>query len=199
MDYNREKKRLSLPEYGRSVQNMVEHCKTIEDRETRNQCAQTIIRIMGGMFPERRTPEDNNKTLWDHLVIMAQFDLDVDYPVEVVEREVFDNPPQRIEYPEKDIIYRHYGRLTQKMIEKICEISDPATREKEALLLAHHMKRQYMTWNGENVDDFTIFKELYELSNGVLELRESDHKIVVSHLDKQTQSSKSKSKQRKKK
>lgn len=199
MNYNREKKILPLPEYGRNVQNMVEHCKTIEDRATRNQAAQTIVRIMGGMFPERRTPEDNNKTLWDHLVIMAQFDLDVDYPVEVVKREIFNTPPQKIEYPEKDIIFRHYGRITQKLIEKICEIEDPLQREKEALLLAHHMKRQYITWNNENVDDYTIFKELYELSQGKLELREVDHKISISAKDIQALVNKQKGKQKKKK
>lgn len=180
MKYNSTLDPLPIPEYGRNVQNMVELCKNIQDRKERNICAQTIIGIIGGMFPERKSPEDNNKTLWDHLAIMAKFELDIDYPVEIVHSETLASKPEHISYPENDIIYRHYGHIIQRAIEQISAMPRGEERDYFTLLIANQMKRSYMAWNGKNVDDYTIFKELYELSNGVLELRESEHKLTTS-------------------
>lgn len=87
MEYNTQQRKLSLPEYGRSVQNMVDYALTIEDRAERQRCANTIVNIMGGMFPYLRDAEDSNRKLWDHLAIMADFKLDIDYPVEIVKKE----------------------------------------------------------------------------------------------------------------
>ena len=89
MEYNTQQRKLPLPEYGRSVQHMVDHALTIEDREERQRCARTIVNIMGGMFPALRDSADFNRRLWDHLAIMSDFQLDIDYPVEVVKRESF--------------------------------------------------------------------------------------------------------------
>ena len=87
MEYNTQQRKLPLPEYGRSVQNMVDHALTIEDREERQRCANTIVNIMGGMFPQLRDMEDFRHKLWDHLAIMSDFKLDIDYPVEIVKKE----------------------------------------------------------------------------------------------------------------
>lgn len=87
MEYNTQKRKLPLPEYGRSVQNMVDYALTIEDREERQRCANTIINIMGNMFPLLRDASDFNRKLWDHLAIMSDFKLDIDYPVEIVKRK----------------------------------------------------------------------------------------------------------------
>lgn len=89
MEYNTQQRKLPLPEYGRSVQNMVDHALTIEDRAERQRCANTIVNIMGGMFPQLRDMEDFRRKLWDHLAIMADFKLDIDYPVEIVKRKVW--------------------------------------------------------------------------------------------------------------
>ena len=98
MEYNTQQRKLPLPEYGRSVQNMVDYALTIEDRAERQRCANTIINIMGSMFPYLRDANDNNHKLWDHLAIMADFKLDIDYPVEVVKKESLEIKPERIPY-----------------------------------------------------------------------------------------------------
>ena len=101
MEYNTQQRKLPLPEYGRSVQHMVDHALTIEDREERQRCARTIVNIMGGMFPALRDSADFNRRLWDHLAIMSDFQLDIDYPVEVVKRESLEVKPDRLSYPQK--------------------------------------------------------------------------------------------------
>ena len=94
MEYNTNQKKLALPEYGRSVQKMVDNAMTIEDREERQKCANTIIRIMSSMFPNTRNLPDYERKLWDHLAIMSDFMLDIDYPFEVIKKEEFHTPPQ---------------------------------------------------------------------------------------------------------
>ena len=96
MEYNTQQRKLPLPEYGRSVQNMVDYALTIEDREERQRCANTIVNIMGGMFPHLRDVADFNHKLWDHLAIMADFKLDIDYPVDIVKKESLEVKPDRI-------------------------------------------------------------------------------------------------------
>lgn len=177
MKYNNSLTPLPLPEYGRSVQNMVDICKTIEDREERNHCAHSIIRILLAMFPDRSTPEDNNKVLWDHLAIMSNFELDIDYPVEVIQKEKMNPIPETIPYPKGTITYRHYGRIVEEAIQLVADMEPGEEREHMALVVANQMKLLYKDWNDSNVDDFTIFKELYELSNGRIELREGEHKL----------------------
>ena len=111
MEYNTQQRRLPLPEYGRSVQNMVDHALTIENREERQRCANTIVRIMGNMFPPQlRDSADFKHKLWDHLAIMSDFKLDIDYPFELVKQEGLDNKPGNVAYPHSRIRYRQgYG------------------------------------------------------------------------------------------
>ena len=123
---------MELPEYGRSVQNMVDHALTIEDREERQRCANTIVNIMGGMFPHLRDVPDFKHKLWDHLAIMSDFKLDIDYPFEIVKREELEMKPGKIAYPDKAIRYRHYGRFLESMIKKLSEMEEG--EEKQALL-----------------------------------------------------------------
>ena len=111
MEYNTQRKKMELPEYGRSVQNMVDHALTIEDRAERQRCANTIINIMGGMFPHLRDVPDFKHKLWDHLAIMSDFKLDIDYPFELVKKVDLVVKPDRLEYPNGALRYRHYGRF----------------------------------------------------------------------------------------
>ena len=122
---------MELPEYGRSVQNMVDHALTIEDKEERQRCANTIVNIMGGMFPHLRDVPDFKHKLWDHLAIMSDFKLDIDYPFEIVKREELEMKPGKIAYPDKAIRYRHYGRFLESMIKKLSEMEEG--EEKQAL------------------------------------------------------------------
>lgn len=122
MKYNTEEKKLAMPEYGRNIQNMVDYCVAIEDREERKRCANTIINIMGNMFPHLRDVNDFKHILWDHLAIMSDFKLDIDYPYEIVKKENLYARPPRIPYNNNRIRYRHYGRTLELMIRKATEL-----------------------------------------------------------------------------
>lgn len=141
MEYNTQQRKLPLPEYGRSVQNMVDYALTIEDREERQRCANTIVNIMGGMFPHLRDVADFNHKLWDHLAIMADFKLDIDYPVDIVKKESLEVKPDRIPYSQNNIRYRHYGRFVQDMIKIAVDYPEGEERNQLLKLIANHMKK----------------------------------------------------------
>lgn len=182
MKYNSELKVLALPEYGRHIQNMVDYCKTIENREERNYCARSIIKVMHNMLPELQIDNGNNQNVyWDHLAIMSNFSLDVDYPEGTIKQEQLYTEPQPVEYPDNDIIYRHYGHILQSLIEKASEMEPGKEREELSYLIANQMKRSYATWNKPEVSDFKIFKDLYEFSDGTIELTEEN--CVLEKVD----------------
>lgn len=162
---------MELPEYGRSVQNMVDHALTIEDREERQRCANTIVNIMGGMFPHLRDVPDFKHKLWDHLAIMSDFKLDIDYPFEIVKREELEMKPGKIAYPDKAIRYRHYGRFLESMIKKLSEMEEGEEKQALLQLLAVQMKKNLNNWNKEGIEDQKIVDDLREYSNGAIDLK----------------------------
>lgn len=170
MQYNTKQRPLPLPEYGRSVQNMVDHALTIEDRAERQRCANTIINIMSWMTPQMRDQSDYKRKLWDHLAIMADFKLDIDYPYEIIKKETLVSKPEPINYPRTSIRYRHYGRTLEELIRKACEFPEGDEKDNLVALICNHMKKNYMTWNKDQVDDDIIAADLYELSEGRLQL-----------------------------
>lgn len=174
MEYNTQQKKLPLPEYGRSVQNMVDHALTIEDRAERQHCANTIVNIMGGMFPHLRDVPDFKHKLWDHLAIMADFKLDIDYPYEIVKKEDLEVKPEMLPYPNNRIRYRHYGRILESMIKKTLDY--PEGEEKQLLigLVANHMKKCILNWNKDGVDDQKILDDLREYSDKAADLTLAD-------------------------
>lgn len=180
MKYNTQEEKLVLPEYGRNIQNMVNHCVTIQDRDERKQCADSIINVMGNMFPHLRDVNDFKHILWDHLAIMADFKLDIDYPYEIVKKENLYTRPPRIPYNNSRIRYRHYGKTLERMIQKATEYEPGPQKDQLVRLLATQMKKSFLTWNKETVDDRKIFKDLDELSDGKIILEEGVHKLVES-------------------
>ncbi len=180
MKYNTQQKRLTLPEYGRNIQNMVDHCITISDREERKRCADTIINIMGNMFPHLRDVNDFKHILWDHLAIMADFCLDIDYPYEIVKKEDLHIHPDKLPYNSGRITYKHYGKNLENMIREAMKYEDGEEKEHLISLLANHMKKSFLTWNKEVVDDRKIFKDLSDLSEGKISLSEDSHKLTES-------------------
>jgi hypothetical protein len=180
MRYNTAEKKLALPEYGRNLQNMVDYCVTIEDREERKHCADTIINIMGNMFPHLRDVNDFKHILWDHLAIMSDFKLDIDYPYEIVKKEDLNTRPPRLPYSNSRIRYRHYGKTLEKMIQKATEFEQGTEKEVLVKLLANQMKKSFLSWNKESVEDSKIFKDLEELSEGRIVLNEEAVKLAES-------------------
>jgi len=172
MDYNTSRKKLALPEYGRHVLKMVEHLKTIEDREKRNQQAKAIIAIMGSMNPHLRDVLDFKHKLWDHLIIMSDFDIDIDSPYVIPTPETLNEKPNRIPYPQSKIVYKHYGKTLELLIKRAAEYEEGEEKKALMSLIANHMKKSYLTWNREAVDDAVIFQDIKELSRGQLQIME---------------------------
>jgi hypothetical protein len=178
--YNTEQKRLALPEYGRNIQNMVDYCVSIQDREERTVCANAIITIMGSMFPHLRDVNDFKHILWDHLAVMSNFSLDIDYPYEIVKQEELYKKPPRLPYRQSRFAYKHYGKNLEEMIKTATSYEDGEQKEHLIQLLANHMKKSFLTWNKEVVDDRKIFKDLDQLSDGNIVLNEDSHKLTES-------------------
>jgi hypothetical protein len=172
LNYNTNLGQLVLPEYGRNIQRMVDHCLSIEDRDERTQCAYTIIRSMGNLFPELRAAENEHK-LWDHLMIMSGFKLDIDFPCDVIKEADLETQPETVPYTQGPMRYRHYGKIIQQMIDKASTMEDGQNRKDMIMLLANHMKKQMLAVNPDGVDDAKIFKDILELSHGAIRLNPS--------------------------
>lgn len=180
MEYNTQKQTLVLPEYGRNIQNMVNYAVSIKERKERQKCAESIINIMGNLFPYLRDVNDFRHKLWDHLAIMSNFKLDIDYPCEIMKKENLHTRPNKIAYINGRIRYRYYGRTLEKMIQKVGDFSDEQGKAILVSLLANHMKKSFLTWNKEVVDDNKIFKDLYELSRGKVKIGQDSIKLRES-------------------
>ncbi len=165
LTYNTQLKRLILPEYGRNIQQMVDHCLTIEDRGERTECAHAVVKAMGILFPALKDG-DNNKKLWDHLVIMSNFELDVDFPCEVATAESFTSEPDAVPYPSTFIHFRHYGGIIERMIAKAAAMDEGEERDALIFYIANQMKKLMLQVNKDGVDDARIFRDLADYSRG---------------------------------
>ena len=173
MDYNTQRGKLVMREYGRNIQRMVEHLKTIEDREERNRLAKAIIQVMGNINPHLRDVSDFTHKLWDHLAIISNFELDIDSPYPTPSKEEIYKKPERLNYQSADNIqFKHYGKIIQDMIDTA--IDYPEGEEKNFLIevICTQMKKSFVTWNRENVNDEQIFNDLLYLSQNKLKIPE---------------------------
>lgn len=161
-----------LPEYGRSIQNMVDYCCTIPEKEERQRCANSIITTMGNMYPQLRDAPDFKHKLWDHLAIMSDFKLDIDYPYEIIKADNLFIKPDRIPYPKKKIRYRHYGEIIVDLIGKACEMDEGEERDSLVALICNHMRKDYVLWNKDIIDDSKIDEDLQDYSDGKLRITE---------------------------
>ena len=177
MEYNTSLKELILPEYGRNIHNMVEYCMTLEDKEERTKCAYSIISIMGNMFPHLRDVNDFKHILWDHIAIMSDFKLDIDYPYEIINKEELYSRPKPISYNLTSMKFKHYGKNIEKIIKIIPTIEDKEQKAQLELMVVQQMKKSYYVWN-KDVEDSKIFNDLYHMSNGQIDLRESNIKLL---------------------
>lgn len=181
-DYNTQRKRMALPEYGRNVQKMVDHIKTIEDRDERNRAAKTIIQIMGNLNPHLRDVGDFKHKLWDHLALIADFELDIDSPYPVPEPAKFVEKPKQVPYGQGDIKYLHYGHIIELMINAASEMEDGEEKEYLTNLIVNQMKKSYITWNRSQVADEVIIENLKYLSRGKLKITEGVKILEVREL-----------------
>lgn len=180
MNYSSKLEAIRLPEYGRNIQKMVEYAISIEDRSRRNSIAYSIVRTMQGLVPERVDTPNGEQVYWDHLAIISDFKLDVDYPEGTVTQEKLAEPIDKPLYAGQQIRYRYYGHIIEGMIKSACEMPQGKERASLEYFIAVQMKRGYMTWNSEVVDDLKIFKDLYELSEGQIMLTPENCKLVIN-------------------
>lgn len=174
LEYNAEREKLIIPEYGRHIQKLVNHCLALEDREERNKMAGAIVQVMGNMQPHLRDVPDFQHKLWDQIFIMSDYRLDVDTPYPKPEREVLQAKPDPLSYPRSASKYRFYGNNIQIMIDTALTWEDGEMKDALVYAIANHMKKCYLNWNKDTVDDDVILSHLKDLSGGKLALQEKD-------------------------
>jgi hypothetical protein len=173
MEYNSQRPKLIVPEYGRNVQKMANHLLTIEDREKRSRMAKTLVHIMGQLHPEIKDAPDARPKLWDHLHIITNYELDVDSSYPKPSREVLEKRPDPMQYAQEKIPYKHYGKHIIKIIEAVSDMDEGIEKENLTQAIANHLKKAYLTWNRDSVTDEIIADHLAKLSKGNLKLSES--------------------------
>lgn len=170
LDYNTTREKLVLPEYGREIQQMVDYCVELEDRKERQRCAESIIKIMDRMFPENRGLENHEQKLWDHLAIMSNFQLDIDYPFDVSNAAKIAKKPETVEYPNLRIPVRHYGAMLFEIFEKLKHMEPGKERDELVKLTANQMHRNLMQWSHGSCDEQKVAADLARFTDGKIKL-----------------------------
>ena len=178
IEYNSERPKLIIPEYGRHIQKMVDQAIAKETKEERNKVANSIIAVMGNLNPHLRDVPDFQHKLWDQLFIISDFKLDVDSPYPIPKREELQEYPESLEYPQNFPKYRFYGNNIKRMIDVANSWEDDEKKEALVLTIANHMKKSFLNWNKDTVEDDVIFNHLFELSDGKINLKGSDEKLL---------------------
>lgn len=173
MEYNSQREYLTLPEYGRNIQKMVQEALQIENRDERTAAAYTIVNVMAMNTPGIKDMDDFHHKLWDHLYYISNYALDVDCPYAIPERREENHRPERLSYPQQNIRYRHYGKILENLIDKASLMEDPDIKDRFVEILANLMKRHYLTWNRDSVNDDLIKDNLEELSEGAIEFKDT--------------------------
>lgn len=189
MDYNTSRKKLELPEYGRNIQKMVMYITEIKDKDERNRLAKALIQIMGNMNPHLRDVVDFKHKLWQHLAIMSDYQLDIDYPYPIKEIEEVNEKPEKIPYKRaKDVRFMHYGRVLESLIKETVNYPDGDDKKYLVEIICNQMKQLFLNWNRESVNDELIFSDLRFLSGNKIEipqgLKLKESKDLINRIPK---------------
>ena len=170
LEYNTQRSHLKLREYGRNVQNLVAHLKTIENKEDRDKKAATLVELMKLINPDLSKNDETDQKVWDDLHIISNFELDIDGPFPKPDASVLDRKPERLKYYSNEIKYRHYGRGVELLIDQAIAMEDPKEREGAIVAIGRLMKGFFQTWNKEAIEDEQILKNIKRLSNDKLDI-----------------------------
>lgn len=170
LDYNTQRERLVLPEYGREIQMMVDYCVGIADRAERQHCAETIITVMERMIPRTGDIDEYRHKLWDHLALMSAFKLDVDYPFDITQAQHMLEKPEPMAYPMKRIPVKHYGNMMFEIFDKLKTMPDGAQRTELIRLAANQMKRDLIQWGHGSSDDEKVASDMANYTAGKVQL-----------------------------
>jgi len=182
IEYNTERNHLIIPEYGRHLQKMVDHAVSIEDDVERNKVAKAIIDVMGNLNPHLRDVADFKHKLWDQLFIISDFKLEVESPFDKPTREELAARPEPLDYPQNFPKYRFYGNNIKRMIDVALGWEEGDLKQALIGTVANHMKKCFLNWNKDTVEDAVIFRHLYELSDGGIDITTND--LVLSESSK---------------
>ena len=180
LEYNTERTGLIIPEYGRHIQKMVDQAVGCPDKKERNKMAKAIIGVMGNLNPHLRDVPDFQHKLWDQLFIMSGFNLDVDFPFPKPSKEIFEEKPEKLNYPQNHPKYRFYGNNIKKMIDVATNWEEGEMKKELIYVIANHMKKCFLKWNKDSVDDVIIFNHILELSNGKIKIDKNSKPLTDS-------------------
>lgn len=173
--YNTGMEPILLAEYGRNIQNLVDFCVSIPDRDERTRCAFAIADIMKILFPALKKDPNDTKKIWDHINIMARFELDIDFPVPVIQADEANPIPNPIPYSSsREIIFRYYGKHIQNMVRTVADMEDSEERQNLIGVIANHMKKLMLAHNKEGVSDAKVLRDLCFMSDGKIDLLPGD-------------------------
>ena len=170
LDYNTQREKLVLPEYGREVQSMVDYAVALPTKAERQSCANAIIAIMRRMFSQSADAEGFERKLWDHLAMMSNFKLDIDYPFDVTEAQTILSKPEPMTYPMNNIPVRHYGKMMFELFDKLKTMPEGPDRDALVLMAANQMKRDLMVWGHGSSDDEKVASDLAYFTDGKVQL-----------------------------
>jgi hypothetical protein len=170
LDYNTGREKLLMPEYGREIQKMVDHAVSLPTKEERLRCAKTIVRMMLTKVPQIRDNAGYEQTLWDHLYLMSDRQLDIDWPYDVSGAEKIHSKPAPIPLPQNRIRLRHYGKLVEELLEKLKTMPEGSKRDELARQTANQMKRDLLQWGHGSADDEKVADDIARLTDGVIQI-----------------------------
>lgn len=164
--YNTAQPKMALPEYGRTIQHMVDFCLTIADREERTSCAYAIVDTMSTLFPEFMGENGDTSKFWDHINVMSGFRLDIDFPCEVMTEEHLNPKPRKIPYTSSRLRYRHYGKLIERMVKEVADMEEGPEKDELVSMSANHLKKLLIAHNREAMTDAKVLRDLSDYSEG---------------------------------
>lgn len=170
LDYNTQREKLKLPEYGREIQQMVDYAVGLASREERQRCAESIVGIMARMTPQNRESADYEQKLWDHLAIISDFKLDIDWPTDVTQARKMATRPEPMRYPMTKIPVRHYGKMMFEVFERLKIMSPGSERDELVRVTANQMKRDLLLWGHGSSDDEKVASDLARFTDGAVQL-----------------------------
>lgn len=186
-----------LPEYGRHIQQLVDYCVQIPDREERTACAYSIVDTMAALFPQLVGENRDYSKIWDQVNIMSRFELDIDFPCEVISAEQMNPKPDKLPYTASSMRFRHYGKHIEKMIQQVAELEEGEEKDLLVSMIAHHMKKLMLQHNKEGVDDAKILRDLSLYSEGRIDLDPENYLLHEYQVVEQPASKQGKKRKRK--
>ena len=170
LDYNTQREKLLMPEYGREIQKMIDHAVSLPDKAERLKCAKTIVRLMESKNPQLHESTDYEQTLWDHLYLMSHQQLDIDWPFDVSEAEKILSKPAPMELPQGNTHLRHYGHLLEEVFDKLKTMPEGEERDELVRLTANQMKRNLAAWGHGSMDDEKVADDLARFTDGKIQI-----------------------------